>query len=335
VASALFVITHIRHRTSLTFTSSQFSHFLLILHLAMAPLLDNPNNAILPDFSTQEHEPARARLIGNGVADDAQAAGVLAALWTLSNDAAKDVWAEQIQEADRAATLALDQAAEQERQRQQALQEEQEAALKEEHKKNKSKFFPVSTAKVPSHPVIIPSHYAVRKLKAGDYCELHYFTNKGLHEAKTSLLSTEPDGLVMMPAANGQQTWVHAGAIRDPKSVITKDENLSWEEFNEAAPRMITAMKLNDWPEDRVLMHVQFWTALQNHRWRHSFDELQRRALLLYQSQQRRLWHLTAGTLQGWSIAELNHELILEAREEIFNLQRTKALASLSQVCSQ
>src|ERR1700710_2029508 len=128
----------------------------------MAPLLDNPNNAILPDFSTKDHEPARTRLIGNGVADDIQAAGVLAALWTLTNDAAKDAWAEQIQEADRAAALALDQAAEEERQP--AHKEEQEAARKEEHKKNKSKFVPVSTAKVPSHPVIIPSHYAVRKL---------------------------------------------------------------------------------------------------------------------------------------------------------------------------
>ena len=301
----------------------------------MALLLDNPNDAILPDFSTQNHEAARARLIDNGVADDIQAAGVLATLWTLSNNAAKETWAEQIQEANRTAALAQEQAAEEERQRQRTLQEEQEAALKEEHKKNKSKFVPVSDAKVPSHPVIIPSHYAVRKLKAGDYVELHYFTNKGLKDAKASLVSTEPDGLVMMPAADGQHTWVHAGAIRDPKSVVTKDENLSWEEFNEAAPRMITAMKQHEWPEDRVLMHVQFWTALQNHRWRHSFDEMQQRALLLYQSQQRRLWHLTAGSPQGgWSIAELNHELILEAREEIFNLQRTKALASLNQVRS-
>ena len=298
----------------------------------MAPLLDNPNNAILPDFSTQEHEAARARLIDNGVTDDIQAAGVLATLWTLSNDAAKDIWAEQIREADRAVALAQEQAAEEERQHQLTLRDEQEAALKEEQKKNKSKFVPVSTAKVPSHPVIIPSHYAVRKLKAGDYVELHYFTNKGLSDAKASLVSTEPDGLVMMSAANGQQTWVHAGAIRDPKLVVTKDENLSWEEFNQAAPRMIMAMKQHEWPEDHVLMHVQFWTALQNHRWRHSFDEMQQRALLLYQSQQRRLWHLTAGGPQGWSIAELNHELILKAREETFNLQRTKALASLNQV---
>ncbi|KAG1731536.1 hypothetical protein EDB19DRAFT_1604358, partial [Suillus lakei] len=105
---------------------------------------------------------------------------------------------------------------------------------------------------------------------------------------------------------------------RDTKSAVTRDENLSWEQFNEAAPRMIIAMKQHEWPKDRVDMHVQFWSALQNHRWRHSFDTLKQRALLLYQSQQRRLWHLTAGGPFGWTIAELNHELILEAREEIF-----------------
>ncbi|KAJ8581951.1 hypothetical protein M405DRAFT_831502, partial [Rhizopogon salebrosus TDB-379] len=43
-----------------------------------------------------------------------------------------------------------------------------------------------------------------------------------------------------------------------------------------------------------------------------------------------RLQHLTTGGLHDWSIPELNHKLILEAREEIFNLQHAKALASLS-----
>ncbi|KAG0704008.1 hypothetical protein DFH29DRAFT_802590 [Suillus ampliporus] len=282
----------------------------------MAPLLDNPNNAMIPDFRTADHEAARMRLIANGVADDIQAAEVLAALWTMNNDAAKEVWAEQTEATARAADLAQRQAAEEEEDRQHTLEEEQEAACKEEQKKNKSKFMPVSA----------------EKLKAGDYCELHYFTNKGLHEAKTSLTSTEPDGMLLMPAVDGQQIWVNAGTICDPKSVVTKDENLSWEEFNEAAPHMITAMKQHEWPEDRVKMHVQFWTALQSHHWRHAFDDMKQQALLLYQSQQRRLWHLTAGGPHGWSIAELNHELILEVREEIFNQQRAQAITALNKV---
>lgn len=297
-------------------------------------MLDNPNDAVLPDFTTAEYEDARARLIDRGIADDALAAEALATIWTLNNDAAKDAWADQVEAEARRALEAQRLATEQEEERQRALEEELNAARKEEHKKNKSKFVPVSAAKIPTTPVVIPSNYAVRKLKAGDYCELYYFTNKGLNEAKKNLLSTEPQGLILLPGLDGQQTWVNADETRDSKTVITKDENLSWEEFNEAAPRMINTMKQQEWPEDRINMHISFWTALQNHRWRHAIDVLKQRALLLYQSQQRRLWHLTAGGPHGWSIAELNQELILEVREEIFNLDRDQALAMLKQVRS-
>jgi len=298
----------------------------------MAPLLDNPNDAILPDFETAEHAAARLSLINSGVADDAQAAAILTTLWTMSNTTAKQQWAEQLEEAARAAEQAKLHALAEQAEAQCLLDEERDAARKEERKRNKSKFTPVSSAKVPSTPVIIPSHYAVRKLKAGEYVELYYFTNDGVRDAKKTLLSSDPDSLVLTAGPDGQQTWVTAGAIRDPKSAVTKDENLSWEEFNQAAPRMIIAMKQHEWPEDRVSMHVQFWTALQTHRWRHDLDELRQRALLLYQSQQRRLWHLTAGGPNGWSIAELNNDLIVEAREELFNAQRSKALAALQQV---
>ncbi|KAG1735862.1 uncharacterized protein EDB91DRAFT_1238129 [Suillus paluster] len=240
----------------------------------MALLLDNPNNAILPDFRTAEHEAARTRLTAKSVADDTQAAEILATLWTMNNNTAREVWAEQIEIMTRATNLARRQAAEEEEDHQRILGEEQEAARKEEQKKNKAKFMPISAENIPYLPVIIPSHYAVQKLKSGDYCELHYFTNKGLHEAKTNLTSTEQDGMIMMPAIDGQQLWVNAGAIRDPKSAITKDKNLLWEEFNEAALHMITAMKQHKWPEDCINMHIQFWMALQNHHWRHAFDKL-------------------------------------------------------------
>ncbi|KAG1726366.1 hypothetical protein EDD22DRAFT_444285 [Suillus occidentalis] len=224
----------------------------------MAILLDNPNDAIIPDFTTGEHRAARARLIADSIANDASAAQLLAALWTMNNNAAKDTWAEQVQEAARTAEEAQRLADEEEQQRQVALEEEQEAAHKEDHKKNKAKFIPVSTTKIPTGPIVIPSHYAVRKLKAGEYCELHYFTNVGLADARKNLLSSEPKGMILLPSEDGQQIWVNADETRDTKSAITRDENLSWEQFNEAAPRMIIAMKQHEWPKDHVDMHVQF-----------------------------------------------------------------------------
>ena len=134
-------------------------------------------------------------------------------------------------------------------------------------------------ADVPSDPVILPSPYATRKLKAGEFCELFYFTNKGLSDASKSALSSEPEALIMLPSANGIHSWIPASAVKDPKAVVTKDENLSWEQFNKAAPRMITFMKTYDWPQDRTDMHVAFWTALQTHRWRHAADPLKQRSV--------------------------------------------------------
>ncbi|KAG1848033.1 hypothetical protein F4604DRAFT_1687895 [Suillus subluteus] len=130
------------------------------------------------------------------------------------------------------------------------------------------------TAKVPTIPVVIPSNYTVQKLKAGDYCELYYFTNKGLNEAKKNLLSTEPQGMILLPGAYGQQTWVNVDETCDSKTIVTKDKNLTWEELNEATPCMITAMQQHEWPEDHVNMHISFWTALQNHCWHHTSDIL-------------------------------------------------------------
>ncbi|KAG2074845.1 hypothetical protein BDR04DRAFT_1006988 [Suillus decipiens] len=218
-------------------------------------MLDNPNEAIFPDFMTIKYAMARARLIVRGVTNEEAAAE---AIWTFNNDTAKDAWAEQVEVELRQAQEAWRVAAEQEQEQQQVLDDKLMAVRKEEHKKNKAKFIPVSTVKILTIPVIIPSHYAVCKLKTGDYCELYYFTNKGLSKAKKNLLLTELQGLILIPGMDGQQMWVNMDETRNSKTVITKDENLSWEEFNEAALCMIMAMKQQEWPEDRINMHISF-----------------------------------------------------------------------------
>jgi hypothetical protein len=63
-------------------------------------------------------------------------------------------------------------------------------------------------------------------------------------------------------------------------------QNLTWEQFNEVAPNMIALMKENDWPDNRIDMHISFWSALQNHHWRHDFDDHKQHMLLLYKVQQ-------------------------------------------------
>ncbi|KAG1884024.1 hypothetical protein F4604DRAFT_1677190 [Suillus subluteus] len=142
------------------------------------------------------------------------------------------------------------------------------------------------------------------KMKSGDYCELFYFTNSGLEEASRTMFTADEDALLMLPMSDGTHKWIPTGATRDPKAQIVKDKNLTWEQFNEAALRMVTVMKENDWPDDRIDMHIAFWSALQNHHWRHDFDVHKQRALLLYQAQQRRCWHLSIGSSNSWSLAK-------------------------------
>ncbi|KAG1903423.1 isoprenoid synthase domain-containing protein [Suillus fuscotomentosus] len=115
---------------------------------------------------------------------------------------------------------------------------------------------------------------------------------------------------------------------KDPKVQVVKDENLTWEQFNESAPHMVTFMKDNDWPDDRVNMHIAFWSTLQNHRWHHDFDTHKQSTLLLYQAQQCKCWHLTIGSSNSWSIAKINQDLLNEARETIFNQFRMQILSS-------
>ncbi|KAG1733020.1 uncharacterized protein EDB91DRAFT_1057674 [Suillus paluster] len=234
----------------------------------------DPNNAIRPDYTLPEFQGERQQLIDEGLSEQ-QATQSLTALWNFNNNTKKVRWA------------ARQEPEEDEAQRQQDLKDEEEATQLEDRKKNKSKYTPIKCGKVPSDPTILPAQYANRRLKAGDYCELHYFTNRGLDEAKFSALIAEPNALVMLPASDGVHSWVPAAAVKDPKAApVTKDENLTWEEFNEVAPRIVSFMKVHDWPNDRVNMHIQFWTALQAHHWRHAPDVLKQKALLLYQSQQ-------------------------------------------------
>ncbi|KAG1882347.1 hypothetical protein F4604DRAFT_1548436, partial [Suillus subluteus] len=185
-------------------------------------------------------------------------------LWTLTNNVDKDHWncrQEHLQEA-------REREAEEDEQREQQHKDDEEAARLEERKKKKNKYAPLTH----------------RKLKAGDYCELHYFTNRGLEDAKLATLIAELEAMIMLPSADRLHSWVPAAAVKDPKAApIVKDENLSWEDFNEAVPRMVSLMRLHDWPDNRVDMHIQFWYTLQGHRWHHSPDQLKQRALLLYQ----------------------------------------------------
>ncbi|KAG2119713.1 uncharacterized protein F5147DRAFT_544209, partial [Suillus discolor] len=173
--------------------------------------------------------------------NEQQAAEILANLWDIQNNTDKHWWAVRIQEAQ-AAEAEQRQAAKTEAQRQQALLAEQEAAISGERKKNKSKYTPICNIDIPSNSIILPCQYTVWKMKSRDYCELFYFTNSSLEEASHTMFTADEDTLVMLPTSDGLHKWIPADAAQDPKAHIVKDENLIWEQFNEAAPHMVTLM---------------------------------------------------------------------------------------------
>jgi hypothetical protein len=54
-------------------------------------LQEDPNEAVIPDFTSDKYQLARQRLVQDSL-NDGQAACTLASLWTLENNTAKERW---------------------------------------------------------------------------------------------------------------------------------------------------------------------------------------------------------------------------------------------------
>ncbi|KAI6008962.1 hypothetical protein EDC04DRAFT_2549833, partial [Pisolithus marmoratus] len=94
--------------------------------------------------------------------------------------------------------------------------------------------------------------------------------------------STDNDMLTLLQTGDSLHAFVPIASACS-KSTMIKDEDLSWEEFAEAAHRLTTVMRENDWPEEWVDNHIKFWLALESHPWRHGHCEISKCALLAYQ----------------------------------------------------
>ena len=156
--------------------------------------------------------------------------------------------------------------------------------------------------------------------------------NKGLDDASKSNLTLDPEALVLLPATDGQYSWIPVGAAHDPKMVVYDDEDLSWEEFTEAAPWMINSMKDNSWPNACIDMHIKFWSALQTHCWCHARDKTKQRVLLVYQGTQRKRWHLAIAGPNSYSLANINQELLDEMKEDLLDQSRNHTALAVTQV---
>jgi len=79
------------------------------------------------------------------------------------------------------------------------------------------------------------------------------------------------------------------------------------------------------WPAERVEMFAKFWGALQTHRFRNSCNPLDKPALQLYESQQRKRWHTGLVSASGaWNIALISERILQDAKDALYWTQRRK-----------
>jgi hypothetical protein len=283
----------------------------------MPRILSDPSLLECPDFASPTYAASRAPLVNDNTSEE-QAILFLKAVWTAGNEADRARWQLQDEEDEVLRTEQLRVRAEAETLKAQLDIEEAEALKKEEMKKNKSKYIPIPDRDVPSVARVIASNYATRKMEKGLYVELWYYTNAGLEEAVRSSNTVDDEAMTMLRLPNGSTSWVPAASARTAASV-TEDKNILWEDFCQAAPRMIVAMEETDWPHDRVAMLAKFWGNLQIHEYRSSRDPLDQKTLIVYQAEQRRLWHLAISSPQGaYNLSRINEEIMRKTREKVY-----------------
>lgn len=298
----------------------------------MPPNGANPHNAVQPDFASDEHAEARLAFTDTGLTED-QAIAMLSRLWTINIEKEKLQWDQLTAEETHAAEEARQLAETAEALLRQQDQAEKDTALAEERKKHKNKFLPIPDAKTPLEPIALPSKYTLKQMESGNYIELYYFTNQGIMDAKEVATAPSNGTYTWKQQEDGTSTIVDSTeSKRGLKTDPLPDDKLSWEQFFEATPRMLQLMARYNWPQDWIDMHHQFWLNIQSHRWRTSNDPLAKKALLVYQAEQRRNWHYAISTPFGYSIAEIEEELLKRTRDELGQNTLNAAINRLNSV---
>ncbi|KAF8814939.1 hypothetical protein BYT27DRAFT_7238623 [Phlegmacium glaucopus] len=277
----------------------------------------DPSLLECPDFASAVFAAARAPFINPTTTED-QAIQFLKDIWNAGNQADRIKWQQQNDADEVALTEHRQLQSDADLQRAQEEIIEAESTRKEEMKKNKMKYTPIPDRDVPTIAPVIASNYAIRKMDKGLYVELWYYTNAGLDDALRGSNTTDDEAMVMLRRPDGSTSWVPSASTRDATGVLD-DKDISWEDFCQAAPRMIVAMEEADWPQDRVSMLAKFWGNLQIHELRSSRDPIDQKPLIVYQAEQRRLWHLAISSPRGaYNLSRINEEVVRKTRERVY-----------------
>ena len=152
----------------------------------------------------------------------------------------------------------------------------------------------------------------------GDYIPLWYFTNYGLDDAAKAFSILKEDALSLIKRDDGLTSLVPTLSSKESRSVV-KDCKLSWDNFCIALPHMILAMSRSEWPPEWITMMMEFWTNINTHPFRSSRDPLDWSTLLLYQAEQRKLWHQAINSPgHGYDLSQINEELLRQMKDRLY-----------------
>lgn len=278
----------------------------------------DPSTAKCPDYTLDVYEKTRALLL-NDTVNAAQAATILCSIWEAANQVEKQQWRDQVladeEEAEQVSQEAEDPRKLKEEELEKEKVEEQQIG---EMEKYKAKHAPIPKRPVPRQQPVIASQYATRRLQKGGYVPLWYWTNKGLEHARNTFNSTEEDAMSFLQEADGSISLVPAYSSKDAKTALD-DQELDWEQFSISASRMLNAMTHAGWPQEWVTMMASFWKNIKEHPFRGSDNPLDPKTLLVYQAEQRKLWHYTINTPNaGYNLSEINEEVLLDTKQRLF-----------------
>ncbi|KIK72530.1 hypothetical protein PAXRUDRAFT_81274, partial [Paxillus rubicundulus Ve08.2h10] len=185
-------------------------------------------------------------------------------VWRDNNAEQRESWDKKLRREAHAILEAERLAAEEAVLRRQVVVDELKLVKQEERKKYKNKYSPIPNTAIPMETIIIPSAYAMDKLRNGEYYELYYFTHQGLAKDESSFPSLDNDALTLTKLENGTHSFIALSSAKAKASLI-KDEDLSWEEVGQAHFHMINVMRQCEWANTHVQMHIDLWLAIETH----------------------------------------------------------------------
>ena len=292
------------------------------------PITQDPNLAQLPDYGGVPYDTVRTSLT-NAERDNAAAIVILEDAWRANNVKERVIWAQQL---DAAAALLAEEthAAQLATAAAEALEQQAVAgAAADAAKRIKSKFAPIPLNGVPDISPVIISPMVRKKLANAEWVALWHFTNAGLRELRSNPAATNYDNVNLVAGPGNTVGWESTYGVAPGMGNVISDAELSWNDFSQAAPRLVNAMIEADWPKDNVQMFATFFGALQlfSIESNEGSTHVLRHALLLYQSEQRNHWHVTHRTSSAVNLSVLNSHLVMRYIHtvEAADLERAEA----------